>query len=294
MESTFFIVPESFKYSGETKNEIKAKIENFAIDLRRIKETSGNEIFCNPDVYNIQIFENITISDVLYTNTNLFDRDTNQQLRIIWELQETNDSIEKICQNFLPNHTKKKCYGLIAFNPITSVVPEYQLIYGIDAWFNFKRYFLGLYPIDSDFFINECKIYFEALFFHENNKNTVKVLFPNCVKRIIHHLTELNNKFPVSKTIPYNRKNTLDIFNTTYINDGQKASAEGNINKKDSLTFTFINDGQISENVYCELHLKLSIDDRGGFDNDRRIYFHEGKEKIENGKILIGHIGKHL
>lgn len=295
MKATFFIIPESFKFNGASQIEIEKKIENFAIDLRRIKAISGNEIFCHPDVYNIEIFDKKTISDVLYEpSIQVIDRDVIQQLRIVWELQETNDSIKDICEVYLPNHDENECYGLIAFNQIENVSTEYQLIYGLDSWFKFKRFFLSTYPRNADFFIKECKIYFEALFFHEDNKITVKKLFPHCVKKVIHHLSELNDKFPSSKTNPYNRVDTLAAFNVDYNHDGQSASVEGDIRKKKKMTFSFLKADGNDEDVYCEIHLKLSLDDKGTFSNKRRIYFHEGNEDIQKGKILIGHIGKHL
>lgn len=295
MKSIFFIIPESFRYNGDPQSHIEKKIENFAVDLRKIKETSYNYIFCHSDVYNIEIIENITISDILYNPvTKLIDRDIIQQLRIIWELEETNDSISDICEVYLPNHNENECYGLIAFNPIKNILSEYQLIYGINSWLKFKRYFLGTYPKNTDFFIDECKVYFEYLFFHEDNKITMKRLFPDCVKKIIYHLSELNDKFPNSKTIPYVRLNTLDNFNGIYNHDGQAASPEGDIRKKSTLSFNFENKYGVKKSMYCELHLKISYDDKNLFSNDRRIYFHEGIENIEKGKILIGHIGKHL
>ncbi len=295
MNARFFIVPESFKYNGSLQVEIEKKIENFAVDLRRIKEFSGNEIFCNTAVYSIEIFEDITINDILNNPGGTpIDRDVIQQLRIIWELQTTDDSIDDIRDVYLPNHNIDECYGLIAFNYIDSILPEYQLLYGIDGWFKFRRYFLSLYPRNEDFFIDECKKYFESLFFHEGNKTSVRRLFPGCIKKVIHHLSELNDKFPTSKTSPYHRLNTLNIFNVQYDHDGQAASPEGDIKKKNVLTFDFMNHGGQNERIYCELHLKISYDDNNVFSNDRRIYFHEGNSQIQNGRILVGHIGKHL
>lgn len=73
---------------------------------------------------------------------------------------------------------------------------------------------------------------------------------------------------------------------------------EGNPKRKSDLTFKFINDNKALEDVYCEPHLKLCHTDGypgdSSYSNDRRIYFHEGKEHIQKGKILIGHIGEHL
>ncbi|HFK5526616.1 TPA: hypothetical protein ACGZ99_000651 [Elizabethkingia anophelis] len=295
MKATFFIIPESFQYKGEPQSDIERKIENFAIDLRRIKETPINDILCHSDVYNVEFFKNKTISDILNVPKHeSIDRDVFQHLRIIWELKESTDSIDDIKEVYIPGHNENECYGLVAFNQIDNILPEYQLIYGIDSWFKFRRFFLGVYPKNVDFFIDECNVYFENLFFHEDNKISLKRLFPNCVKRVIYHLSELNDKFPQSKTIPYNRIDTLGKFNSTYSHDGQEASPQGDIKKKKDLTFNFVNEKGSVESMYCELHLKLSHDDHNVFSNDRRIYFHEGNEKIHEGKILIGHIGKHL
>ena len=62
--------------------------------------------------------------------------------------------------------------------------------------------------------------------------------------------------------------------------------------------FKFINKKNEEEDVCCEPHLKLCHNDLypgdTSYSNDRRIYFHEGKANIHEGKILIGHIGDHL
>jgi hypothetical protein len=76
------------------------------------------------------------------------------------------------------------------------------------------------------------------------------------------------------------------------------ASPERKPSRKEKFTFDFINDKGIMERVCCEPHLKLCRTDNypkdGSYSTDRRIYFHEGKPDIQNGKILIGHIGRHL
>lgn len=298
MNTTFFIIPDSFKYDGSPQSKIEAKIKNFAIDLNKIKDHDGNEILCSTDIYDIDLFKGISVSDILnnpnISQEKLIDRDVVQQLRVIWELKETTYSTQEIYHDLIPNHDINQCYGIIAFNPIVDIPIDYQLVYGIDEWYKFKRFFLGIYPLNVNYFIDECKIYFESLFFHERNKDSIKVLFPSCINRVIHHLSELNDKFLISKSNPYNRINTLKKFNAIYVHDGQEASIEGNIKRKKDLTFIFNNKNNNEQKVYCELHLKLSVDDSGTFDNNRRIYFYEGESSIADGKILIAHIGKHL
>lgn len=295
MKATFFIIPESFKYNGDCQGVIENKIKNFAIDLRRIKATPVNDIFCHFDVYNVNILENHTISDVINNpNTELIDRDIIQQLRIIWELKETTDSIDDIKEVYLPNHNENECYGLMAFNSIDSVLPEYQLIYGMDSWFKFRRYFLGIYPKNEIFYIDECKKYFPNLYFHERNKTSISSIFSDCPKKIIYHLAALNDELNLIDISKKNRTQVLEAFSIIAKLD-ETASLEGNAAKKNDFTFTFINDEDNEVKVCCEPHLKLCFSDNSNtYSTERRIYFHEGIEKIQKGKILIGHIGKHL
>ena len=74
----------------------------------------------------------------------------------------------------------------------------------------------------------------------------------------------------------------------------EMATPEGGYNKA-NMKFRFQTDsGEVW--VLCELHAKLCYDDSndGKYHTDKRIYFHKGRVDIEGGKILIGHIGRHL
>lgn len=75
---------------------------------------------------------------------------------------------------------------------------------------------------------------------------------------------------------------------------GFETTLEGNAARKDNFMFCFEDENGSLENVCCEPHMKIFKDDRDKTSSDRRIYFHEGKSNIQNGKILIGWIGKHL
>lgn len=90
------------------------------------------------------------------------------------------------------------------------------------------------------------------------------------------------------KKEPYQRMETIRLFNTRCRFDTD-ASIEGNWARKKELSFQFGQDW-----IYCELHMKLTLDDKNQYSQNRRIYFHEGKPDIHDGKILIGHIGEHL
>ena len=142
------------------------------------------------------------------------------------------------------------------------------------------------------FFIDECKKYYPDLHFHENNYQSIKSLIGNSDKIVVHYLNELNNNFLKCKLETTNRIDLLKKFNSIS-NFDLDASPEGDVNRKKELTFYFINHHKEDIAIYCELHLKLLYDDSKKV-KQNRIYFHEGKDDIEKGKILIGHIGKHL
>jgi hypothetical protein len=303
MIAKFYIIPSSFENNHNfSKDEIENKIKSLAQDFILIKQYKDhNKIFVNPDIYSVCFINNITISDLLFNpevSKKHIDRDVKLALqKIILESVETDASVEEIIKVFLPNHHKDECYGLIAFNKIENIEDAYQLVYNINGWYAFRRYFLGLYPHDGEYFIEECKIYFQNLFFHERNKTTVSDILDDCSKKIIFHLAVLNDKFSNFVKLELNRTQTLKQFSIAAELD-EEASLEGNASRKKDLTFDFVNDKKLKENVCCEPHLKLCYNDNypgdSSYSTDRRIYFHEGKLNIQNGKILIGHIGGHL
>jgi hypothetical protein len=303
MVAVFYIIPASFENNkGLSKDEIEEKIKNLAQDFILIKQyKNNNKIFVNSEIYSVYFINNVTISDLLFnpeTGKKHIDRDVKLALqKIILESAETDVSVEEIVEVFLPNHNEEECYGLIAFNKIENIEDKYQIVYNSNDWYVFRRHFLGLYPHDGEYFIEECKIYFPNLFFHERNKEEVTYLLHDCSGKTVCHLSALNDKFRNSAQLKLDRTQTLKHFTVAAKLD-EEATLEGCAARKQDFTFEFINDKNIPENVCCEPHLKLCYNDNypgdSSYSNDRRIYFHEGKPNIQNGKILIGHIGKHL
>jgi hypothetical protein len=304
MTAELYIVPESFRYkTGVTVEELEEKIKSLADDCfgHIRKYNDENRIFVHHDVYSVDIFDGISIHEFLYDpqrTRGKFDRDVIKALRkIIAENNDTSKKMDFIVNDLLPNHNKDICYGLICFNKIETITQEYLIVYNLQNWFAFRRYFLGMYPGNSGYYMDECKKYFVKLFFHEGTKNTIKPIFANCSRKITHHLSALNDVLPKilkeEKQLPIVLKKL-----TAAAHLDEEASLEGNIVKKKKLTFSFRNDEGGFEDVYCEAHLKLCYNDNypqdASYSTNRRIYFHPGRYNIQNGKILIGHIGKHL
>lgn len=300
MIAEFYIVAESFiNNTSFTTEEIESKTKSLASDFVNIRKYSEtNKLFVHPDIYNINFLSGVLLSDLLFNpqiaKTHL-DRDVYNALqKIVIESASTNNTSQEVIEILLPEHNENLCHGLIAFNSIDNVQSELQIVYHLNGWFNFRRHFLGLYPKNENFYIGECIKYFPDLFFHELNRTSISAIFNDCPKKIIYHLSALNDNFKSIDTANRNRTQVLDAFSIT-ANLDETASLEGNAERKASFTFSFINNQNKSEEVCCEPHLKLCYSDiSNSYSNDRRIYFHEGKENIQDGKILIGHIGEHL
>ena len=305
MTAEFFIIPESFKNTQVFSNyEIEEKIKVLAHDFILIKQHKDtNKIYVNSRIYTVVFIGGITISDLLFNpaiSKKYIDRDVLLALqKIIGESATTDFSSKEIIETLLPNHNEEKCYGLIAFNKIEDIKNEYQIVYNINDWYAFRRNFLGLYPHpqDGEYFIEECKKYFSCLFFHERNKKTVTYLLKDRPKKTVCHLAALNDKFKGFPRSELERAEMLKQFSIAAKLD-EEASLEGKASRKENFTFDFINDNGLQENVCCEPHLKLCYNDGyprdTSYSTDRRIYFHEGKTNIQQGKILIGHMGRHL
>jgi hypothetical protein len=302
MIAQFYIIPDSFKENcALSRNEIERKIKALAEDFVTIKKfKDDNKIFVHSDVYLIPFVANVTVSELMF-NTELakqyFDRDVALALRkVIVESKETDISLQNVIEVLLPSHDENSCYGLIGFNSIETISSEYQIVYNINDWYNFRRYFLSMYPKnDGDYFIDECTKYFPNLYFHQRNKREVEAILTDCARKIIYHLTKLNDLFKNYYESSQDIQTVLKTFSIVAKLD-EYASLEGNASHKLRFTFDFCNIYGRMEMVCCEAHLKLCKNDRddSSYSNDRRIYFHPGKNNIQYGKILIGHIGHHL
>jgi hypothetical protein len=303
MIAELYIIPESFAYNKSfSAAEIEKKIKALAADfdqIRNYKDT--NKILIHDDVYDVALIHNTTVLELLYNNEiarKYLDRDAWASLiNIIDKAGKTDITTREVIDVLLPGHNENTCYGLIGFHEFKGVPSEYQIVYNISDWYIFRRYFLALYPKHGDFFIDECKKYFPDLFFHERNKYTINTILSDCPKKIVCHLAALNDKFRDAQRAGETTGQILKRFSIDNKLD-ETASLQGNVHKKAALTFQFLNDQNEVENVCCESHLKLSRNDGypgdSSYSKNRRVYFHEGKAHIQKGRILIGHIGKHL
>ena len=149
------------------------------------------------------------------------------------------------------------------------------------------RFYLG--KIDSiDKFKENLKSCFPNLIFHERTQHSLNV-FNNITEHsyeLIRHLSVLND---FAKKLYIEIGGASDeIYNRLKIEYKIITSGRGSNEGLKKYLCEFRNNNGHLEDVRCNPHTKLY-----NSYSDFRIYFNWGRESIENGKILIGHIGNH-
>nr|WP_294923454.1 hypothetical protein [uncultured Flavobacterium sp.] len=298
MIANFYIIPQSFDHDAISNEKFFSSLENFIADYHNlIMYKDENNIYIQEDVFEVQLANGHNLSQFIYSNDivlNGKERSLKQFLSNVFsKLPTVKIDIDEL-KTQLKNNSIESCTGIISLFKIDNIADENQIVYNTNSWYSFRRYHLGSFFGDQDYFINECIKYFPKLFFHEKTYTSVGKILNNFACKIVRHLEALNDVLPTVINKGYS--NHTDLL-TQFSNSAQldeKATLEGS--NKSRLKFKFINKatGKIEELV-CEPHLKLSKNDKDDatyFKN--RIYFHFGKINIEESKILVAHIGEHL
>lgn len=298
MVASFYIIPESFSQENLSNEQYVLSLQNFISDYHNfIEHKDDNKIIIQDDVYSVTLPNGKTLGDFLYsTDSSIKGREKSLKKflsSVFSKLPNENIDIAEIKER-IKNNSIEKCVGVISLSIIDEIADENQVIYDKDSWLHFRRFHLGLYFGDEEYFINECKKYYSKLYFHENNYTSISKILKDFSGKIIFHLNGLNDKLPelVIEGGYNNHTELLGKFSVEAKLD-QTATLEGG--SKARLKFSFVNDKGETKDIICEPHMKLCFDDaNNGVFYNHRIYFYFGKKDIENHKILVAHIGEHL
>lgn len=289
MKACLYIDSESLGFNGnEAQDETENRLNKFINDCIKFSK-NGDEIFYFETIFNIEILPSFTIKR-MYCSA---DKDTLIRLGIFFDrCHVENNPISNILQEIAIESNPN---AIFAFNKTHLSVHDPKIIYTQSDWFQFHRYFLSRFDIEPAQFIDDCSLYFPNLFFHEQNKISLRSIYKDCKKQIVKYLTALNDKLPRIRD-EFNGKNRVEMLkNFSSVSGlGTETTLERNPSRKGCFTFYFPNDKNNKVSVCCEPHMKIYYDDLSSYSTNRRIYFHEGIENIQNGKILIGWIGTHL
>lgn len=293
----FYLHDLSFQYQqGITLAQLHERIEYLASDCQHIRESGGEKIYRCDSIYEVPIFKDKAIQDVIWPNTEILNRDQRLYLQIIIDHSASTSLTNEEILELLPDHDEDLVNGLLCLHPVdTTIIPGVHLVYSENDWRKFHRYFLGIYPGAPQYFMSECRKCFPYLHFHDRNIQTLgtfkeghQAFAQNITKALGCLNDDLRNHLNLGD-IP----GSLRAFSTA---SGFETSNEGNLERKQAFTFQFHDDRSNAVNICCEPHIKISKSDRSGDATFYfyRIYFHFGKPDIAEGKILIGHIGEHL
>lgn len=273
----FLLFSDSFKQNSHAKETIYKNIEQLVL----LKEQLGcfnEKLFKDDNIYNIKIIDCKKIYEVLYDKT--LDADYKYMLSNI--IDKSKDITEDI-----------EISMLIGLN----YLDDEDCIYSIDDWFEYHYSELSnVFTSESEFYHGIVK-YFPTLEFQGNIINTLKTLDGGCVnftKDIISSLKCLDEN--LCQDILDANNNLTEALKRITARLSLDVTLEGSSARKKDLSFKFLTEDKKEMDIYCEAHVKLARSSNSS-DNTwypNRIYFHQGRDDIKNGKILIGHIGKHL
>lgn len=169
-------------------------------------------------------------------------------------------------------------------------------VFSPQRYYSAKQWYLSKY-VNRDEFVVEAKGCFLNLFFHENvisSINTLNTDFRIVKPYIIEHLQALDAYQRIYSLKGNSSGSFREIANEIEELYSIACSPQADRNSVKNLKYDFKNNStKRIENLCCELHTKLKWHDMDRSKQDR-IYFHPGKLEIENGRILIVHIGTHL
>lgn len=146
-------------------------------------------------------------------------------------------------------------------------------------------------------FCNDLQECFPNIFFSERIDTTVNTLnrkFEDIREEIVEHLIHIDNYHPKFLAMLEKHKSYQEIAQQFTVDTGIDCSPQAGRKNVQELREAQTNEvtGQ-EETVVCELHTKFKT-----FNADRekqdRIYFFPGKQGIQEGRIIVKHIGKHL
>lgn len=300
MNANIYITKELFNGRELTENELVHKINLLNIEAQNIdRYKDENFLYITEECYTDLKWQGYVLANIWELNCSL-DRDAKNILQKLISNYSNSTSLSHAdVVNSFKNNSEGLVNAIILFSNDAAINQYHQILISGRSWYDFRRYFLGKYPSNAIYFIDECSKYFDRIYFHERNKLTVGAILKDCSMMIVKHLSALNDHFHSIITMyPHlNRQEKLDFLSATHDFD-EKASLEGDASRKKNFTFNFNNGSTKNVSVCCEPHIKLCHTDKypgdKSYSTNRRIYFHEGLSNFEDGKILVGHIGLHL
>lgn len=281
MNNTFLIKSASFDESDVDFSELERLVHQLHDQVMQINSHKGNKISVIEEIYDSCQWKGHYLGEIWQDDCEL-DHDLKIRLQsMLMNYGDDNDNRSNIGENG---------YGLLTLKIRECYREEDQVADTEHSWYKFCLNKLMCDSMTSDNLLDDCKVLFDNLEILDRNYSTICEIYDDFKQSIVHHLNGLNKYLREAQS---KGKNRTDILKCLSIlgKFHEYASPEGDAKRK--VAFTFEVD---SKKVCCEPHIKLCKSDNPG-DNTyyfHRIYFYEGDPSIRKGKIIVGHIGRHL
>ena len=300
MVMNFYLTPESLAQSDNQLDKLFACLSHLLADIGSSQPFKDENLFYITDEALEYSIEGIPFIQLLYDPN--YSGEQEAILKTLFSLYVRGDllkhsskTIEEI-KHDIANNNESSSTGIISLEAIEGIAESNQIVYNQKTWIDFRREHFSRYILDSDKYLLQCSKYYDHLYFHDNNKSSIKTIFSDYRVNITNALNQLNDVFyPLyKKNKGMERTALLRLFS---LESHLEAVTQGKDKKKLEAIFDFVNVKGEIEHIFCELHIKLAYSDKKGDEkyNFNRIYFHEPYPTIFNGeRVLIAHIGKHL
>lgn len=293
MVADLYICKESLAYNGkDSLPDIVRKLSIFQILLEKVRQYSDENILF---LLKEKFFETIlcadgsTIGSIFsdYAGSlEKFGKDAYKLLVSLLNYCNTSVATLEDIKGDLLSDNAESCSAILVINGIAGLENNHQVLSNVGDWLRFRRFFLGKYPGDVDFFLAESKKYFPELCICPGTKPGLSKVLPSHHKQIVGYLSVLND-YLISDFEDYGNTCMPEFLKWFALKHSlDDSSFEGK--KDDKFSFSF-GTGAVA---YCESHLKMFKDDKGNRNQHCRIYF---KPPLKGDKIVyVGSICQHL
>jgi hypothetical protein len=287
MNINLYINNDSFINNGENLDHIYTRIEELdqlsesvdKINEQKIKLNRPKDlIYKDIAIYDQLFFDNKTVSDFIYSPLKI-----NNDYKVL---------LRALIDKSAIFHTDEEIHNHISFYESN---PNY--IYNKDNLTSFYYNFFNTLDNGEEFYYG-IKIHFPKLTLSVNVQNTLTEIegdLPNFSIKIIKTLIYLNDTIKEKFKETHNLKRTLELLTEEI---SFYASEQGKSKTKLDFEFQYeYKDGKPTKRktVCCDPHVKYNRGEEAKVEKEYyRLYFHMGDKDIDNGNILIGHIGKHI
>ena len=278
---------ESFDYrKREDDSSISKRLDELNKVLEQAKEL-GDALYKEFGIYDIEFLPDAPMGNWLYGTTSDWEAERKLLRGHIEKSRTVDEDTYQTVKSAIDS------VGFVDGKAFLSLANDSGIMWYIkdsNNWQEANRYYLHRANNIPDF-MEDMERCFPNLHVRPEVARTLRTLeypFADYQREIIQHLANINDYFSSIREefSGYGNEEVAQRFQST---TGIECSPENDRDTASRRTFEFINNQGQYETICCELHTRLKTFRR---DKDR-LYFHPGKSHIQDGKILVGFIGRH-